>query len=201
MKRYTRMIMMNPGESERYGESRRKRYDNGRYAPQSRYDDDEYEVREEYMPRSKRIGFERDVEDRYRTENNYRMEDEYRMENHYGGEEHEQKMGHGGSYEEAEMDHETAKEWVSSMHNEDGTRGAHWSFERCKQLMEQNNIKCNPHVFWAVMNAMYSDYYSVFRKHGISGTDLYVDLALAWIKDKDAVPDKAEAYFECIVKH
>lgn len=195
MKRYTRMIMMNPGESERYGESRRKRYDNGRYAPQSRYDDDEYEVREEYMPRSKRIGFERDVEDRYR------MEDEYRMKNRYGGEEHEQKMGHGGSYEEAEMDHETAKEWVSSMHNEDGTRGAHWSFERCKQLMEQNNIKCNPHVFWAVMNAMYSDYYSVFRKHGISGTDLYVDLALAWIKDKDAVPDKAEAYFECIVKH
>jgi hypothetical protein len=195
MKRYTRMIMMNPGESERYGESRRKRYDNGRYAPQSRYDDDEYEVREEYMPRSKRIGFERDVEDRYR------MEDEYRMENHYGGEEHEQKMGHGGSYEEAEMDHETAKEWVSSLHNEDGTRGAHWSFERCKQLMEQNNIKCNPHVFWAVMNAVYSDYYAVFRKHGISGTDLYVDLALAWIKDKDAVPDKAEAYFECIVKH
>ena len=195
MKRYTRMIMMNPGESERYGESRRKRYDNGRYAPQSRYDDDEYEMREEYMPRSKRIGFERDVEDRYR------MEDEYRMENHYGGEEHEQKMGHGGSYEEAEMDHETAKEWVSSLHNEDGTRGAHWSFERCKQLMEQNNIKCNPHVFWAVMNAVYSDYYAVFRKHGISGTDLYVDLALAWIKDKDAVPDKAEAYFECIVKH
>lgn len=195
MKRYTRMIMMNPGESERYGESRRKRYDNGRYAPQSRYDDDEYEMREEYMPRSKRIGFERDVEDRYR------MEDEYRMENHYGGEEHEQKMGHGGSYEEAEMDHETAKEWVSSLHNEDGTRGAHWSFERCKQLMEQNSIKCNPHVFWAVMNAVYSDYYAVFRKHGISGTDLYVDLALAWIKDKDAVPDKAEAYFECIVKH
>ena len=195
MKRYTRMIMMNPGESERYGESRRKRYDNGRYAPQSRYDDDEYEVREEYMPRSKRIGFERDVEDRYR------MEDEYRMENHYGGEEHEQKMGHGGSYEEAEMDHEAAKEWVSSLHNEDGTRGAHWSFERCKQLMEQNNVKCNPHVFWAVMNAVYSDYYAVFRKHGISGTDLYVDLALAWIKDKDAVPDKAEAYFECIVKH
>ena len=30
--------------------------------------------------------------------------------------------------------------------------------------------------------------------------DVYVDLAKAWIDDKDAVPNKALMYYECIVK-
>ena len=31
--------------------------------------------------------------------------------------------------------------------------------------------------------------------------DFYVDMASAWINDKDAVKDKAWAYFEYVVKH
>lgn len=36
--------------------------------------------------------------------------------------------------------------------------------------------------------------------HGCTGTDLYLDLAKAWLEDKDAVPDKARVYYECIVE-
>ena len=53
---------------------------------------------------------------------------------------------------------------------------------------------------YAVLNALYSDCDHVLKKHGISNIDVYVDLAKAWIEDKDAVPNKALMYYECIVK-
>ena len=112
------------------------------------------------------------------------MEEEYEME-----------------LEHMEFTHEEAEEWVSMMRNEDGTHGAHWSFDRVKKLMEQYNIKHNPAEFWAIMNMLYSDYCGVFKKYGMNGVDLYVDLALAWMGDKDAVEDKAAMYWECIVRH
>ena len=143
-----------------------------------RYDSGRYapsrmmnEYREPYMEEEKVIGFERGV-DRHHEE---AWEEEFTLED--------------------------AKEWVSGLHNEDGTHGAHWSFERVKKVMEQYNIKHNPYEFWAVMNAMYSDYCGVFKKYSVNGVDVYVDMALAWLNDKDAVEDKAAMYWECIVRH
>lgn len=113
-----------------------------------------------------------------------------------------QKMSGGASsYMAMPMTKEMAQEWTRGMKNEDGTKGPHWTFEQTKQVMKQKGIECDsPESFWAVMNALYSDYCAVFKKHGVNSMDMYVDLACAWLNDKDAVKNKAVAYYEHIVK-
>lgn len=94
-----------------------------------------------------------------------------------------------------------ALEWTSLMKNSDGSTGPHWTIDQTKQVMAQRGINCNPNDFYAVLNSLYSDFGEVFKKHGVSKMDFYADMAKAWIKDSDAVPDKAAAYFEYVVKH
>jgi hypothetical protein len=50
------------------------------------------------------------------------------------------------------------------------------------------------------MNMLYSDYCAVLKKHGINNIDVYTDLACAWLKDTDAVPNKTAEYYENVVK-
>ena len=112
-----------------------------------------------------------------------------------------QKMyGGAASYMAMPMTKEMADEWTRGMKNEDGTKGPHWTMEQIKQVMAQKGIDCNPLEMYPVMNALYSDYCSVLKKWNMNKVDLYVDLACAWINDSDAVPNKASAYFEHIVK-
>ena len=109
---------------------------------------------------------------------------------------------HGGAYaEDMELTPEVAKEWTAHMKNGDGTTGAHWPMEQVKQLMQQRNISADPVEFFAVLNSVYSDYYTVAKKHNAHNIDFYIDMAKAWLEDKDAVPNKAAAYYECVVKH
>ena len=116
-----------------------------------------------------------------------------------GGEmEHHMKSGSYGSG--VEFTPEMAKEWTKNMVNEDGTKGPHWPFEQAKQVMTRRGIVCDPYTFWAVMNALYSDYCAVAKKHGINGVDFYADLAAAWLNDRDAKDNKAALYYECISK-
>jgi hypothetical protein len=98
------------------------------------------------------------------------------------------------------MTKEMADEWTHGMKNEDGTKGPHWTMEQIKQVMAQKGIDCNPLEMYPVMNALYSDYCSVLKKWNMNKVDFYVDLACAWLNDSDAVPNKASAYFEHIVK-
>ena len=98
------------------------------------------------------------------------------------------------------MTKEIAEEWTSNMKNEDGTKGPHWKMEQVKQLMAQKGIQYNPWEFFVVMNALYSDYCAVLKKHGMNNIDVYVDLASAWLNDSDAMPGKASRYYEYIVK-
>lgn len=98
------------------------------------------------------------------------------------------------------MDKKTAVEWCKEMENEDGTRGAHWSMEQTKQIMEQHKIKCDPVEFYVAMNMMYSDYCGVAKAHGVSTADFYADMAKAFLDDKDAHKDKLSRYYDSIVK-
>lgn len=98
------------------------------------------------------------------------------------------------------MTKEIAEEWTSNMKNEDGTKGPHWKMEQVKQLMAQKGIQYDPWEFFVILNAMYSDYCAVLKKHGVNTIDVYVDLACAWLNDTDAMPDKASRYYEYIVK-
>lgn len=94
----------------------------------------------------------------------------------------------------------TAKNWVKRMKNEDGTTGAHWTFDQAHQLMEQRGIDCDPVQFWAALCMMYSDYAAAASKHGVGGNvDFYVDMAMAFLDDKDAPKDKLARYYSHIV--
>ena len=137
---------------------------------------------------------------------NREVETNYRMNaTHHSGNEMEYrpsaKMGGGYSSDMSmPMTKEIAEEWTAGMKNEDGTKGAHWKMDQVKQLMAQKGIDCNPYEFFAILNAMYSDYCAVMKKHGCNTMDMYVDLACAWLNDHDAMPDKAARYYEYIVK-
>ena len=112
---------------DRYRDSRgREHYNNGRYAPRNDYRD-EYT---DYYDDRRRIGF------------SY----EPRMGESYGG---EYDRGYAGGYDR--MTREMADEWMHGLENEDGSRGAHWSYEQTKNLLEQKKIDGCYHRF--VINA------------------------------------------------
>lgn len=95
-----------------------------------------------------------------------------------------------------------AEQWAAGMENADGTAGPHWTLDQAKQIMAQKNVGGNPWKFWTALNATYSDLCEVFKKHGISNLDAYVDFARAfWLEDEDAVPDKLAAYYTYVTKH
>ena len=113
------------------------------------------------------------------------------------------KMDHGGamSHQMPKFDERTAKEWVATMQNEDGTRGPHWTMDQTTKVMEQRGIKEEPAKFYAVLNMMYSDYCEVAKKINANNMDFFAEMAKAFLKDKDAgAPDKLAAYYEYVVK-
>ena len=108
---------------------------------------------------------------------------------------------HGGM----KMDRETAEKWMRTMRNEDSARptGARWSMDELKPMAQKFGIKPDTEEFYefAVMtNAMYSDYCGVAKKFNITSPEYYGLMALAWMRDKDAMPNKTAMYYQYIVK-
>ena len=65
----------------------------------------------------------------------------------------------------------------------------------------QRGIECDPAEFWAALNLIYSDYVKVAKKFNVgSNIDFYVDMAKAFLDDKDAGPDKLAKYFQYVVR-
>lgn len=95
---------------------------------------------------------------------------------------------------------EMAEEWMAGIKNQDGSKGPHWKMEDVKKLLSQRKLHKDPYEFWAVLNAIYSDYGHIAKKHGVNTMDFYVDMACAWLDDEDANPNKAAIYYEEIVK-
>lgn len=112
------------------------------------------------------------------------------------------ERGYGNSDAVKPLDKTTAHEWTKSMHNEDGSTGEHWSMDQTNSVLSKRGYNYDPVEWYAILNAMFSDYYPVAKKHGLAGSvDFYADMANAWLSDKDAVDDKAAVYFAKIVKH
>lgn len=219
-------------ESAFYDRRGRRHYDNGRYAPMSkygepesarryrRYSDGRFAPRSDYMPmdepwseggRSPRM--EREPE--YNTDSprmigfgrnweNPDMSSDATMPrimemDYLRG----QKSHRGGAYSSRlpKFDQRMAMDWTAGMVNADGTHGPHWTVEETDKLHKQYGLTCDKLEFWAVMNSLYSDYCEALRESSASTPEVYVRLAKAWINDKDAVPDKAAAYYTYIVEH
>ena len=102
---------------------------------------------------------------------------------------------------ETTLSTETAKAWTKNMENSDGTQGPHWSLEQAKQMMAQRKLSLNPSEFWVALNLVYSDFSQVAKKHGLGGSlEFYIDMAKAFLDDKDAQPDKLMHYYESVAK-
>lgn len=99
------------------------------------------------------------------------------------------------------MTRKMAEQWTEDMENADGSKGARWDYEEVKKAMEEKHIECDPNEMFAILNAVYSDYSTVAKKFGVDKLDFYLELAKAWIDDKDAVPNKATMYYKYVVKH
>lgn len=144
-------------------------------------------------------------------------DEQYETRNHYGSGENMQRQSarvggtmwmepqEGGMNEK--LDRVTAEKWVRSLKNEDTTRptGGRWTMEELKPMAQKFGLKADPDdeefiEFYAMTNAMYSDYCNVAKKFNITSPEYYGMMALAWMKDKDAVPNKTAMYYECCVK-
>lgn len=181
----------------------RRRYKDGRFAPQSRYYPPEYNEDHWDEPRE---------EPHSREMNNYPEQRRSggpmsRIGFDMGGETHTGETltfpSHPVMHKEkgGRLTKETAEAWVEHMENEDGTRGPHWKMEQTEQVRRQKGLDCDPLEFWVAMNASYSDLSKLAKKYSVNNMDYYVDYVLSyWFKDKDAVPNKLAAYYESVVK-
>ena len=177
-----------------------------------------YETRGGYdgdMPMDRRMGFEQPM-DAYDTEMRRRRRKDGTFM-HYGGEHESHGMepirfggmvamdggGHRGGHQK--MTREMAEDWVNSMEGSDPAKqhGGKWTMEQIKPIAQKYGVPTEGERFWefyAIMNAMYSDYYPVAKKYNVLTPDFFADLAMAFISDKDAVENKAAMYYECIVE-
>jgi hypothetical protein len=102
---------------------------------------------------------------------------------------HLYKMAYGCHFNEWMLEKAT-----SSMVNEDGTVGAHWSLEQTNSVAKSSGIifdKFNQYDWNYAMNMIYSDYYGAVT----NDTSSYVKLAKRFLDDKDAQKGKALNYY------
>lgn len=143
------------------------------------------------------IGFDR-PENEMRMGGSDASMPEYREMDHMGG---SQPMhGSAKSHRAPHFDENVAMEWTAMMENSDGTTGPHWTMEQLEPIMKAKKIDLDPIEFFAAVNMIYSDYGEIIKKRNL-GMDFYVDMAKAFLNDKDAgAEDKLAAYYEYVVK-
>lgn len=108
--------------------------------------------------------------------------------------------------DDEELTMEEAQEWVKHMvgNGPSAYEGARWELHEVKEYAEKLGIPTNEQAFidfYAVMNAMYSDYTPVAKEFGVHRPEFYAAMAKMWICDIDAVDNKAAAYYRHVVKH
>lgn len=96
-------------------------------------------------------------------------------------------------------------EWLSNLKNEDGTHGEHWSIKQTTDVAKDHNVyfeNISEKDWHMVLNMMYSDYCDVAKKHNVNTIGFYVDMAKAWLWDKDTIQgkEKIKEYYENIVE-
>ena len=83
---------------------------------------------------------------------------------------------------------------VSSLINEDGSTGAHWTLEQTNNVAKQlgiNFMDYNEYDWNYTMNMIYSDYYGAVA----NDTNVYAKMSRKFLEDKDAKEGKALHYY------
>ena len=179
---------MERGEMRYEGDAemaRRRRYSNGRFAPRNETQN--------------RIGFEMGSEEE--PEMRYPMWPPM-YENHYGGSrgKTEQMRGKGSGTRFLPFDRKLADRWVEAMQEEAGKEL--WGREEVEKISRKYGMDdLDKNEFYAVFNAVYTDFCEVAKKWDVDKAEFFADLARAFIEDDDAVGDKVAAYYACVVRH
>lgn len=96
---------------------------------------------------------------------------------------------------------ECALKAVSKMENEDGSRGEHWSLEETTSIANHYGInlkgeKYNKYDWYVALNMIRSDYYrAVVTMTSSDHIKYFVELAKAWLNDKDIEEGKMWYYY------
>lgn len=90
---------------------------------------------------------------------------------------------------------ESAKYAVAHMDNEDGTVGEHWNYITTSDVLRSKSLMFRQPDWYYVLNMMYSDYYDEEMDDSY-----YIDLAIDFLKDKDAPEGKAKKYYLAMCK-
>lgn len=98
---------------------------------------------------------------------------------------------------------EEAKAWVQSMTVPDPNNkntGGKMTWDEVKAMAHKAGITDENKMpeYYAVTNAMKSDYYKVAQRFGIVAPEFYFDLAKAFINDEDAKLHKTALYYKYI---
>lgn len=228
--RYDRDGEHMPPESRRYRDER-GRYTSRPMRRRSEYDDGmSMRYDGENGTESRRIGFKREPWEEHGRERERRTRSEYGGKiipmRRYAEEEDEddeedprknykkpQRVRAGGTFwmdsppDTQELTKENARAWVASMRGSDPAKpkGGKWSMEDVKPYAQRMGMPTDGvefFEFFAIMNAMYSDYFEVAKKYNLQNNPaFFADMAKAWLHDEDAVDNKAAMYYDCIVKH
>lgn len=127
--------------------------------------------------------------DRYDYGDDYDYDDD--MRGRRGGRDYDDDM-------DDKLTKQEMKEWEKDLVNDDGSRGAHFTDEQIDQAARSIGIEPKEFgdgVLCVITNSMYADYCSAARKFGVDRIEFYIELAKAFLKDKDFDGDGAEKAF------
>ena len=153
----------------------------------------------------RQIGFaprmDDDEEDREMRQYGRRYDPDRPQMHHGMMQERHQRMGGAEGAEAKHLTREEAENWVDSMQGADGKRGGRWTLKEIEQYAGNFGVHGDEVVeFFAVLNALYTDYGKVARKYGFDRMEVWADLAKSFMHDKDAESGKVKMYYECIAK-
>lgn len=133
------------------------------------------------------------------------MEDLHDLAMLYQLEEHMKREAYDDAEDAPQLTREDTEKWVAAMQNEDPAkpRGGKWTIDQVRPYAQKHGFRTdgeNVYEFWAVMNAMYSDYGEMAKRYNVATPDFFAEMAKAFIGDKDAMRGKAARYYEFITK-
>lgn len=133
------------------------------------------------------------------------MEDLHDLAMLYQLEEHMKREAYDDAEDAPQLTREDAEKWVAKMQNEDQAkpRGGKWTIDQVRPYAQKHGFRTdgeNVYEFWAVMNAMYSDYGEMAKRYNVATPDFFAEMAKAFIGDKDAKRGKVARYYEFITK-
>lgn len=112
--------------------------------------------------------------------------------------EHEKKELPKGEIHE--LDRKTAEEWVSEMFSQH-SMGEHWDHAQTDKVLHTKGWNLNADEFYAVMNALWSDYNQTAKRYGVDTVEFWACMAKDWLTDEDAGAHKAYNYYNHVVAH